>query len=441
MNTKTAIKNVADVPNKFNIAGGNITGNITLPNDTSLMWSRNTDYAKILFKNTADSDSDSYMHFLTGDNGNEYFKFSSISGGTTTDWLTIKSDHLRFKGNAVYHTANKPTPADIGALDKNNDSTLASGKKILLGYSSSWLNGDSSNGAVTLRAGGNLFLHGDADTSSTSEYVSIKAGNNDLRVISSAASTGQDKLTFNGNIVYHAGRKPTVSEIGAAASNHSHNLVNLGSEAFGSGNDLNTYNTNRTWVCRTGNSSVNRPADYYTVLNVGAEHNSNFQLAHHYGSASEFFVRGRHDTTGGYTPWAKVYTDKNKPTPADIGAAAASHSHNYLPLSGGTLTGIVTAPVLNITDNNGYRHNSLGAGDNHVIGVASGIVYLGNPQAKTQIEGNSNPTVLVGSNKYTMYHTGNKPTPADIGAIPSSKITVSQTAPSNPSTGDLWIAW
>ena len=64
MNTKTAIKNVADVPNKFNIAGGNITGNITLPNDTSLMWSRNTDYAKILFKNTADSDSDSYMNFL-----------------------------------------------------------------------------------------------------------------------------------------------------------------------------------------------------------------------------------------------------------------------------------------------------------------------------------------------------------------------------------------
>lgn len=301
MNTKTAIKNVADVPNKFNIAGGNITGNITLPNDTSLMWSRNTDYAKILFKNTANSDSDSYMNFIIGDNGNEYFKFSSVSGSTSTDLLTIKSDHLRFKGNPVYHTGNKPSPADIGALASNGTAVaatkLATARKI---------NGISFDGT------------GDITTTNWGTARNITIGNS--------------KKSVNGSV------------------------------------DIS---------------------------------------------------------------WSL----------ADIGAAAASHSHNYLPLSGGSLTGTVTAPFLNITDNNGYRHNSLGAGDNHVIGVSSGIVYLGNSQAKTQIEGNSNPTVLVGSNKYTMYHTGNKPTPADIGAIPSSKITVSQTAPSNPSTGDLWISW
>ena len=301
MNTKTAIKNVADVPNKFNIAGGNITGNITLPNDTSLMWSRNTDYAKILFKNTADSNSDSYMNFIIGDNGNEYFKFSSVSGSTSTNLLTIKSDHLRFKGNPVYHTGNKPSPADIGALASKGTAVaatkLATARKI---------NGISFDGT------------GDITTTNWGTARNITIGNS--------------KKSVNGSV-------------------------------------------DMSWSL------------------------------------------------------------------ADIGAAAASHSHNYLPLSGGTLTGIVTAPVLNITDNNGYRHNSLGAGDNHVIGVSSGIVRLGNPQAKTQIEGNSNPTVLVGSNKYTMYHTGNKPTPADIGAIPSSKITVSQTAPSNPSTGDLWISW
>ena len=33
-------------------------------------------------------------------------------------------------------------------------------------------------------------------------------------------------------------------------------------------------------------------------------------------------------------------------TPADIGAAAASHSHNYLPLSGGTLTGNLTGKYI-----------------------------------------------------------------------------------------------
>lgn len=33
------------------------------------------------------------------------------------------------------------------------------------------------------------------------------------------------ELTFNGNKVYHAGDKPTVSEIGAAASSHTHNYA------------------------------------------------------------------------------------------------------------------------------------------------------------------------------------------------------------------------
>ena len=176
----------------------------------------------------------------------------------------------------------------------------------------------------------------------------IYVGNTTANMNIEVASTPNINLGGHLYPVYHAGNKPTAADIGAAASNHSHNLVNLGSEAFGSGNDLNTYNTNRTWVCRTGNSSANRPADYYTVLNVGAEHNSNFQLAHHYGSASAFFVRGRHDTTGGYTPWAKVYTDKNKPTPADIGAAASSHTHSYLPLSGGTVNGTITTTNLDV---------------------------------------------------------------------------------------------
>ena len=355
---------------------------------------------------------------------------NNISGNaaTATTLQNARTLTIGKTGKSFNGSANVSWSTDeIGALDKNNDSTLASGKKILLGYSSSWLNGDSSNGAVTLRAGGNLFIHGDADSSSSSEYVSIKAGNNDLRVISSAASTGQDKLTFNGNIVYHAGRKPTVSEIGAAASNHSHNLVNLGSEAFGSGNDLNTYNTNRTWVCRTGNSSVNRPADYYTVLNVGAEHNSNFQLAHHYGSASEFFVRGRHDTTGGYTPWAKVYTDKNKPTPADIGAAASSHSHSYLPLSGGTLTGTLALKLGGST----LTGAGIATGNTQLIGTATDTIYFGNPKTKIILESNSTPSVSVNGKTYAMYHTGNKPTASEIGAAPTSHNHTSLTGVTN----------
>ena len=136
---------------------------------------------------------------------------------------------------------------------------------------------------------------------------------------------GNTTRSFNGT----ADVSWTLSDIGAAASNHTHELVNLNSEAFSGRNDLNTYNSTKTWVARTLNSTTNKPADYFTVVNFGANSNSNFQLAHSYANDSTLYVRGRHDTSGNYTPWAKIYTDKNKPTASEIGAAAASHTHNY----------------------------------------------------------------------------------------------------------------
>lgn len=73
------------------LAGGRMTGSITISTDSVLQWSRNTDYAKIHFKNTGDADADSYLGFETGDNGNEYFKFSGKNGSTVTQWMSIKS--------------------------------------------------------------------------------------------------------------------------------------------------------------------------------------------------------------------------------------------------------------------------------------------------------------------------------------------------------------
>lgn len=73
------------------LAGGTMTGSITISTDSVLRWYRNTDYAKIHFKNTGDTDTDSYLGFETGDNGNEYFKFSGKSSSTVTQWMSIKS--------------------------------------------------------------------------------------------------------------------------------------------------------------------------------------------------------------------------------------------------------------------------------------------------------------------------------------------------------------
>lgn len=40
--------------------------------------------------------------------------------------------------------------------------------------------------------------------------------------------------------------------------------------------------------------------------------------------------------------WSSFYTTAYKPTPAEIGAATSNHTHPYLPLSGGTMTGALT---------------------------------------------------------------------------------------------------
>ncbi|MCX0887118.1 tail fiber protein, partial [Escherichia coli] len=113
-------RNGADIPNKplfiqnlglqetVNKAGNavqktgdTLSGGLTFENDSILAWIRNTDWAKIGFKNDADSDTDSYMWFETGDNGNEYFKWRSKQSTTTKDLMNLKWDALYVLVNAI----------------------------------------------------------------------------------------------------------------------------------------------------------------------------------------------------------------------------------------------------------------------------------------------------------------------------------------------------
>ncbi|PJW96997.1 phage tail protein [Escherichia coli] len=81
--------------------GDTLSGGLTFENDSILAWIRNTDWAKIGFKNDADSDTDSYMWFETSDNGNEYFKWRSRQSTTTKDLMNLKWDALYVLVNAI----------------------------------------------------------------------------------------------------------------------------------------------------------------------------------------------------------------------------------------------------------------------------------------------------------------------------------------------------
>ncbi|EEW2118492.1 TPA: phage tail protein [Escherichia coli] len=87
--------------------GDTLSGGLTFENDSILAWIRNTDWVKIGFKNDADGDTDSYMWFETGDNGNEYFKWRSKQSTTTKDLMNLKWDALSVLVKALFSSEVK----------------------------------------------------------------------------------------------------------------------------------------------------------------------------------------------------------------------------------------------------------------------------------------------------------------------------------------------
>ncbi len=83
------------------LTGGLMSGDINFVGDNRIYWGRNTDSASISFKNDRDGDDDSYMSFVTSDNGNEYFRWSHSSGSTNTEWMALRSEGLRVRGTKV----------------------------------------------------------------------------------------------------------------------------------------------------------------------------------------------------------------------------------------------------------------------------------------------------------------------------------------------------
>ncbi|HAG7572278.1 TPA: hypothetical protein HGT49_10925 [Escherichia coli] len=112
--------------------GDTMTGGLTFANDSILAWIRNTDWAKIGFKNDADGDTDSYMWFETGDNGNEYFKWRSRQSTTTKDLMNLKWDALSVLVKALFSSEVKISTANalrifnssFGAIFRRSEESL-----------------------------------------------------------------------------------------------------------------------------------------------------------------------------------------------------------------------------------------------------------------------------------------------------------------------------
>ena len=316
--------------------------------------------------------------------------FNGTANITTANWGTARTLTIGSSGKSVNGSGNVSWTLDeIGAAAKSHGNhvpaTQTADNKKFLRNDNTWQTVTPANiGAVPIDTGGNITIHADSDASSTSEYALIKAGHNELKVASSAGggtvTRGQDKLTFNGNIVYHAGRKPTLSELGAAASNHSHSNYAASSHEHNYLNVKGTNTINSTandttakWGAQ-GNSvhwyteanKINgQPSQWGYLVNIGQSsevhqiwmEQASGNLSHRGGNGSGWGGSWRTVLdSSNYTSYAAASNHTHNNYAASNHThnyAAANHTHNYaasnhnhdsayLKLSGGTLSGQLT---------------------------------------------------------------------------------------------------
>lgn len=183
-----------EADNRFvNVTGDTMTGSLTFSTDSSITWSRNTDYASIRFQNTGDGDTNSYLDLQTGDNGNEYIRLSRNAGGTTYSMATFKSDGARISG-LVWSESNSKYlrigPQNSSHAHYETDASV-----------SHWFN-------KTVQVDGNIEPYGNNEHSAGStsyrfSNVYSYAGNfagtvsmNNLVVINDSCNTSYDALAY-----------------------------------------------------------------------------------------------------------------------------------------------------------------------------------------------------------------------------------------------------
>ncbi|ELC5190158.1 tail fiber protein [Escherichia coli] len=255
--------NLQEFINKANNAvqrsGDILSGGLTFENDSILAWIRNTDWAKIGFKNDADSDTDSYMWFETGDNGNEYFKWRSRQSTTTKDLMNLKWDALYVLVKALFSSEVKISTVNalrifnssFGAIFRRSEECL----HIIPTRENEGENGDIGplrpftlnlrTGRITMGHGldvtGDIFANRFLINSSTGMWIHMR----DQNVIMgrNAVSTGGAQALLRQD---HADRKFMIGGLG----NKQFGIYMINNSRTANGTDGQAYmDNNGNWLC------------------------------------------------------------------------------------------------------------------------------------------------------------------------------------------------
>lgn len=260
-------------------------------------------------------------------------------------------------------------------------------------------------------------IHGNANTATTlqtARTINGTAFNGSKNITTSNWGTARTLTVGNSGKTVDGSENVSwsLSEIGAAPVSHSHNYAAT-SHNHGLLHDnftasLANTNTDNGW------SMINSSYNGFILKSIRAQESAPSWILGDYSAGVAF---GGADTKGvlsvayhgpivrfaggnGTKPvWNFSLTGTSGKTYNMDSFANSSHTHNYLPLSGGVLTGNLT-----ISGNNKTT----------VIGTGGSDIYLHNSKSGKYLQLKDDGTLSYSDN--IIYHSGRKPTASDIGA-------------------------
>ncbi|ELA3575110.1 tail fiber protein [Escherichia coli] len=327
--------------NSVQKTGDILSGGLTFENDSILAWIRNTDWAKIGFKNDADSDTDSYMWFETGDNGNEYFKWRSRQSTTTKDLMNLKWDALYVLVNAIVNgeviskSANglRIAYGNYGFFIRNDGSNTYfmltnSGDNMgtYNGLRPLWIN--NATGAVSMGRG--LSVTGGI-TGSLNGNASTATKLQTARKISNVAFDGSSDITLK------------ASHVGAFASGQTGSRV------------ANDKAVGWNWNSGVYDADISGASTLILHFNMNAGSCPAVQFRVNYKNGGIFY-RSARDGYGFEANWSEFYTTTRKPSAGDVGAYTQAECNSRF-ITGIRLGGLSSVQTWNgpgWSDRSGY---------------------------------------------------------------------------------------
>ena len=206
-------------------------------------------------------------------------------------------------------------------------STMVAGLKSSTSGMVVWLRGGGAgyqiNSSIGTAVTATIYLEGFTDSAAQEFKPRTNLANNADEIFKRFNNRHASGLYDNNNRVYSASNKPSLSDLGAAASVHSHTVENIVDARIKHGaSSVKTFAPVATWA----NSSIKNNDIVFGGDYTTATTDSNIVFSSNTGTVN-MVIDGEFYATEGQN---KVYHAGNKPTPADIGAAASSHTHKDL---------------------------------------------------------------------------------------------------------------